>query len=64
MDNWVSAGDQLPKDSFENLFIGHLTEEHMWVTRRPHPYDIVSGGYINRFPKLYTHWIPFPKGPK
>jgi hypothetical protein len=60
MDNWIRTDDRLPEDDFWKFFIGYLTQEHMWVTRRSHRYDIVSGAYINRFPKLYAYWTNIP----
>ena len=57
MDSWVAVSERLPKDRFDIFYVGYLTQEHMWTTRRLSPYDVVSGGYLNRFPRLYTHWM-------
>ena len=62
MDKWIEVGTQAPEDSFNKFFLAHLTQEHMWVTRRSHPYDVVSGWYLLHFPHLYTHWINIPEG--
>jgi hypothetical protein len=64
MSEWVSTKDRFPDKSHDVFFIGLLTNEHMWATRRQKPYDVVSGAYLNLFPEIYTHWMPVPEPPK
>ena len=58
---WTAVKDQLPEDSRDKFVLGRLTQEHMWATYRTCPYDVISGGYLNRFPSLYTHWMLVPE---
>ena len=64
VDDWIDVIDRLPVPSLNVFYLAVLTQEHMCSTNRSHPYDVVSGWYLNSFPKLYERWMPLPDPPR
>jgi hypothetical protein len=64
VSEWISTKDRLPEDSLNVYVVAWLTDEHMWsVPGRRIQYEVASGSYVNRFSRLYTHWVPLPAPP-
>ena len=59
--HWISVSEILPEDG---IVVAILSDEHMFATRRLHPFDTVSARYIRQFQNLYTHWMPIPEPPR
>ncbi len=60
---WISTKYTLPDKSGDTFYLAKLTGSFMSSPGmyRNHPYDVVSGRYINTFPHLYDFWMPIPE---